>query len=40
MITAKRRARATMAFCLPRLLAMFIAQAFSHNHVIVRVSMT
>jgi len=32
MITASRRAKATTAFCLPRRLAIFIAQAFSHDH--------
>jgi hypothetical protein len=32
MITASRRARATMAFFIPRRLAICIAQALSHDH--------
>lgn len=32
MMTASLRASATMAFRMPRRLAMFIAQAFSHDH--------
>jgi hypothetical protein len=40
MITASRRARATMAFCRPRRLAMFIAQAFNQDHFLVRDNMT
>lgn len=40
MITASLRAKATMAFCLPRRLAMVIAQALSQDHFTVRVSMT
>src|SRR5262245_2131999 len=32
MITAKRRARATIAFFIPRRLAICIAQALSHDH--------
>ena len=39
MITASRRASATMAFFIPRCLAIFIAQALSHDHLLVRVSM-
>jgi hypothetical protein len=39
-ITAKRRARATIAFFMPRRLAICIAQALSHDHLLVRVSMT
>jgi len=39
MITANRRARATIAFFTPRCLAIFIAQALSHDHLFVRVSM-
>ena len=39
-ITAKRRARATIAFFMPRRLAICIAQASSHHHLLVRVSMT
>jgi hypothetical protein len=33
MITANRRASATIAFFLPRCLAIFIAQAFSQDHL-------
>jgi hypothetical protein len=33
MITANRRARATIAFFIPRCLAIFIAQAFSQDHL-------
>ena len=40
MITASRRASATIAFFIPRCLAIFIAQALSHDHLLVRVSMT
>jgi hypothetical protein len=40
MITASRRAIATIAFFMPRCLAIFIAQALSHDHLLVRVSMT
>ena len=40
IITASRRASATMAFFCPRRLAMFIAHAFSHDHFCPRVSMT
>jgi hypothetical protein len=40
MITASRRASATIAFFIPRCLAIFIAQAFSQDHLLVRVSMT
>ena len=36
-ITAKRRARATIAFFMPRRLAICIAQALSHDHLLVRV---
>src|SRR5215831_3869578 len=32
MITASRRARATIAFLIPRCLAIFIAQALSQDH--------
>jgi hypothetical protein len=32
MITANRRARATIAFFIPRRLAICIAQALSHDH--------
>jgi hypothetical protein len=39
MITAKRRASATIAFFIPRCPAIFIAQALSHDHLLVRVSM-
>ena len=37
MITAKRRASATIAFFFPRFLAIFIAQALSQDHLLVRV---
>ena len=40
MITANRRASATMAFFIPRRLAIFMAQALSDDHLLVRVSMT
>ena len=33
MITANRRARATIAFFIPRCLAIFIAQALSQDHL-------
>jgi hypothetical protein len=39
-ITANRRARATIAFFIPRRLAIFIAQALSHDHFAERSSMT
>src|SRR3974377_2123208 len=39
MLTASRRARATVAFFIPRCLAIFIAQALSQDHLVVRVSM-
>src|SRR3974390_1099083 len=39
MTTASRRSRATMAFFIPRCLAIFIAQALSQDHLVVRVSM-
>jgi hypothetical protein len=39
MITASRRASATIAFFIPRCLAIFIAQALSQDHLLVRVSM-
>src|ERR1035438_4341293 len=39
MITASRRARATIAFFIPRRLAICIAQALSQDHLVVRVSM-
>ena len=39
MITANRRASATIAFFIPRCLAIFIAQALSQDHLVVRVSM-
>ena len=32
MITASRRAKATIAFFMPQRLATCIAQAFSHDH--------
>ena len=38
--TANRRASATIAFLIPRCRAIFIAQALSQDHVLVRVSMT
>src|ERR1700758_4524057 len=34
MITANRRARATIAFFIPRRLAVFIAQALSQDHFV------
>ena len=40
MITANRRASATIAFFIPRCLAIFIAQALSHDHFAERSSMT
>jgi hypothetical protein len=40
MITANRRASATIAFFIPRRLAIFIAQALSHDHFAERSSMT
>ena len=40
MITASRRARATMAFCRPRRRATVMAQAFSQDHFCTRVSST
>ena len=39
MITARRRASATMAFFIPRRLAIFIAQALSQDHFVERTSM-
>src|SRR5262252_696257 len=39
MITASRRASATIAFFLPRCLAIFIAQALSQDHFVERTSM-
>jgi hypothetical protein len=39
MITANRRARATIAFFMPRRLAICIAQALSHDHFVERTSM-
>src|ERR1700738_5363297 len=39
MITANRRASATIAFFIPRCLAIFMAQALSHDHLVVRTSM-
>ena len=39
IITASRRASATVAFFSPRCLAIFIAQALSQDHLTVRVSM-
>ena len=39
MITARRRASATIAFFIPRCLAIFIAQALSQDHLLVWVSM-
>jgi hypothetical protein len=38
-ITANRRASATIAFFIPRCLAIFIAQALSHDHFARRTSM-
>src|SRR5271169_589758 len=40
MITANRRASATIAFFIPRCLAIFIAQALSQDHFAERSSMT
>lgn len=40
MITANRRASATIAFFIPRCLAIFIAQALSQDHFTERSSMT
>jgi hypothetical protein len=37
MITASRRARATIAFFIPRRLAICIAQALSHDHFLERI---
>ena len=34
MMTANRRASATIAFFIPRCLAIFIAQALSHDHFV------
>jgi hypothetical protein len=39
MITASRRASATIAFFIPRCLAIFIAQALSQDHLVERTSM-
>jgi hypothetical protein len=39
MITANRRAKATIAFFSPRRLAICIAQALSHDHFVERTSM-
>ena len=39
MITASRRASATIAFFIPRCLAIFIAQALSQDHFAARTSM-
>ena len=39
MITASRRASATIAFFIPRCLAIFIAQALSQDHFAERTSM-
>jgi hypothetical protein len=39
MITAKRRARATIAFFIPRFLAIFIAHALSQDHFVETTSM-
>ena len=38
-ITASRRARATIAFFIPRCLAIFIAQALSQDHLVERTNM-
>jgi hypothetical protein len=38
MITANRRASATIAFFIPRCLATFIAQALSQDHFVERTS--
>src|SRR5437868_9211567 len=40
IITASRRASATIAFFIPRCLAIFIAQALSQDHFAERSSMT
>src|SRR5476651_2201232 len=40
MITANRRASATIAFFIPRRLAICIPQALSQDHLLVRVSIT
>ena len=40
MITASRRASATIAFFVSRCLAIFMAQALSQDHLLVRVNMT
>src|SRR5271170_4504208 len=40
MITANRRASATIAFFIPRCLAIFIAQALSQDHFAERTNMT
>src|SRR3981189_469610 len=39
MITANRRASATIAFFIPRCLALFLGQPLSHDHLAVRISM-
>lgn len=39
MITARRRASATIPFFIPRCLAIFIAQALSQDHFVERTSM-
>src|SRR6266566_1552773 len=39
MITANRRASATIAFFIPRCLAIFMAQALSQDHFVERTSM-
>jgi hypothetical protein len=39
MITASRRASATIAFFIPRCLAIFIAQALSQDHFAERANM-
>ena len=39
MITANRRASATIAFFIPRCLAIFMAQALSQNHFVERTGM-
>jgi len=38
MITANLRASATMAFFIPRRVAIFMAQALSHDHLLVRLA--
>lgn len=40
MTAASLRAKGTTAFCLPRRLAIFIAQAFSHDHFLTYTSRT